>query len=438
MVGMQIGIIGGGLMGLALARRLSDRGHNVSVYEADSQLGGLATHHDYGAFIWDRFYHVILPTDTHLLNFLNEIGLREQVGWSTTQTGFFVDEQFHSLNSSMDFLRFPPLGLWSKFRLAFTILYCSRVNDWRRLEQIPVDRWLTRLSGRNTFEKLWKPLLLAKLGIQYQRVSAVFIWTYIKRMFSARDSAAQKEQLGYVSGGYRSVFETLRQDIVQAGGNVHTEVKVRGITPSAGHGIQLQLKDGIASFDKVVFTAPTSILSRMVTDSLASVEDRGSTVEYLGVVCVVLVTRQPLMPYYVLNIADARIPFTGVIGMTNVVPSTETAGLFLTYLPKYVMADDPLLKSTDDEIMVQFLAGLNLLFPELDQEQIVSCHVNRAARVQPLQVLGFSQIVQRCETRHPDFFVLNTAQFVAGTLNNNEVIGAVDHFMAQHGHEFTD
>ncbi|MGB7931984.1 MAG: NAD(P)/FAD-dependent oxidoreductase [Gammaproteobacteria bacterium] len=435
---MQIGIIGGGLMGLALARRLSDRGHNVSVYEADSQLGGLATHHDYGAFIWDRFYHVILPTDTHLLNFLNEIGLREQVGWSTTQTGFFVDEQFHSLNSSMDFLRFPPLGLWSKFRLAFTILYCSRVNDWRRLEQIPVDRWLTRLSGRNTFEKLWKPLLLAKLGIQYQRVSAVFIWTYIKRMFSARDSAAQKEQLGYVSGGYRSVFETLRQDIVQAGGNVHTEVKVRGITPSARHGIQLQLKDGIASFDKVVFTAPTSILSRMVTDSLVSVEDRGSAVEYLGVVCVVLVTRQPLMPYYVLNIADARIPFTGVIGMTNVVPSTETAGLFLTYLPKYVMADDPLLKSTDDEIMVQFLAGLNLLFPELDQEQIVSCHVNRAARVQPLQVLGFSQIVQRCETRHPDFFVLNTAQFVAGTLNNNEVIGAVDHFMAQHGHEFTD
>jgi len=425
-------------MGLALARRLSDRGHNISVYEADSQLGGLATHHDYGAFIWDRFYHVILPTDTHLLNFLNEIGLREQVGWSTTQTGFFVDEQFHSLNGSMDFLRFPPLGLWSKFRLALAILYCSRVNDWRRLEQIPVDRWLTRLSGRNTFEKLWKPLLLAKLGSQYQRVSAVFIWTYIKRMFSARDSAAQKEQLGYVSGGYRNVFETLRQDIVQAGGNVYTEVKVRGITPAAGHGIQLQLKDGMANYDKVVFTAPTSILSRMVTDTLASVEERGSAVEYLGVVCVVLVTRQPLMPYYVLNIADARIPFTGVIGMTNVVPSTETAGLFLTYLPKYVMADDSLLNSTDDEIKVQFLAGLNLLFPELDQEQIVSCHVNRAARVQPLQVLGFSQIVPRCETRHPDFFVLNTAQFVAGTLNNNEVIGAVDHFMAQHGHEFTD
>ena len=425
-------------MGLALARRLSDQGNNVSVYEADKQLGGLATYHDFGAFVWDRFYHVILPTDIHLLGFLSDIGLREQVGWSTTQTGFFVDEQFHPLNNSIDFLRFPPLSLWSKFRLALTIIYCSRVNEWRRLEQITVDRWLIQLSGRKTFEKLWKPLLLAKLGVQYQRVSAVFIWSYIKRMFSARDSAAHKEQLGYISGGYRNVFETLRQNIVQAGGSVHTEAKVTGITPAAEHGIQLKLEDCTVNFDKVVFTAPTSILSRLVPDSLASVEERGLAVEYLGVVCVVLVTRQPMMPYYVLNIADARIPFTGVIGMTNVVPNTETAGLHLTYLPKYVTVDDPLLESSDDEVQMQFLAGIKLLFPEFEQKQIVSCHVNRASKVQPLQVVGFSKIVPRCDTRHPDFFVLNTAQFMSGTLNNNEVIGAVDDFMVKHGSEFTD
>ena len=122
-------------MGLALARRLSVQGHNVSVYESDKQLGGLATYHDFGAFIWDRFYHVILPTDTHLLDFLSDIGLREQVGWSTTQTGFFVDEQFHPLNNSMDFLRFPPLSLWSKFRLAslFFIVPASMTGaDWNK------------------------------------------------------------------------------------------------------------------------------------------------------------------------------------------------------------------------------------------------------------------------------------------------------------------
>ena len=60
----------------------------------------------------------------------------------------------------------------------------------------------------------------------------------------------------------------------------------------------------------------------------------------------VLVTRKPLVPYYVVNIADERIPFTGVIGMSNIVSLEETAGRHLTYLPKYVLSDDPLLKQT--------------------------------------------------------------------------------------------
>jgi hypothetical protein len=60
-------------------------------------------------------------------------------------------------------------------------------------------------------------------------------------------------------------------------------------------------------------------------------------------------------------------------------------------------------------------------------------HVNRAERVQPLQVLDYSRKVPAVTTRHGDFFVLNTAQFVNATLNNNEVIGAVNAFHEQHG-----
>jgi len=78
---MNIGIIGGGLMGLVLAQSLSKQGHVVTVFENNKQLGGLATYHDYGPFIWDRFYHVILPSDTKLINFLKDIGLGDQLRW---------------------------------------------------------------------------------------------------------------------------------------------------------------------------------------------------------------------------------------------------------------------------------------------------------------------------------------------------------------------
>ena len=90
---MKIGIIGGGPMGLALAYRLSGKGHAVTVFEREKQLGGLATYHDYGPFFWDRFYHVILPSDTHLISFLKDIGLGDQIRWSRTLTGFYVDQQ---------------------------------------------------------------------------------------------------------------------------------------------------------------------------------------------------------------------------------------------------------------------------------------------------------------------------------------------------------
>jgi protoporphyrinogen oxidase len=435
--GMRIGIIGGGLMGLALAERLGSLGHKVCVYERSPQPGGLATWHDFGPFVWDRFYHVILPSDSSLIEFIRRIGLTDRLRWRATRTGYYVDQQFHSLSSGLDFLRFPLLGMWSKFRLVLTILYCSRITDWRRLEQVTVEEFLVRHSGRNTFDKMWKPLLLAKLGENYRRVSAVFIWTYVKRLFSARDATAQKEQLGYVSGGYRTVFQRLLDLVRQARGEVRTGTEVQAIRAHDQTGLEIISDGGAEAFDKVIFTGPIDALRRTVDPQIAQVPLQGD-IEYLGVICMALVTRVPLVPYYVLNIADECIPFTGVIGMSSVVASEETSGLFLTYLPKYVLSDDPLLRRPDDDIRADFMRGLNRMFPDFKDRDIVSIHINRAFRVQPLQVLGYSARVQAPRTRHPDFYVVNSAQFVNNTLNNNEVIRNVDEFMQEFRTEFPE
>ena len=88
---------------------------------------------------------------------MRRIGLADRLRWRATQTGFYVDRAIHPLSSGLDFLRFPLLNLWSKFRLAATILYCSRINDWRHLEGMTVEEFLVRHSGRATFEKMWKP-----------------------------------------------------------------------------------------------------------------------------------------------------------------------------------------------------------------------------------------------------------------------------------------
>lgn len=430
---MKIGIIGGGPMGLALAYRLSEKGHGVTIFERERQLGGLATYHDYGPFVWDRFYHVILPSDTHLITFLKDIGLGNQLRWSRTLTGFYMDQQFSSISTRLEFLRFPLVGLWGKIRLALTILYCSRISNWQRLEKITVEDWLVTMCGRTAYEKIWKPLLLAKLGENYRRVSAVLIWSYIKRMFSARDSSAQKEHLGHVCGGYKAVFDRLEELICSAGGEIRTGVSVQNIHPRPGGGLWVEYDHNEDLFEKVIFTGPVNVLRNITASELLNVSSGSDRVEYLGVICMVLLTRGPLVPYYVVNIADQRIPFTGVIGMSNVVSPEETAGYHITYLPKYVLSDDPLLRRTDEEIRALFFDGLRLMFPDLKACEIEGVHINRAMKVQPLQVLNYSTIVPQVVTAHEDFFVLNTSQFVYGTVNNNEVIRAVDGFLKEHG-----
>jgi protoporphyrinogen oxidase len=151
--GINVGIVGGGMLGMTLALRLAAQGHEVTIIEGAAQPGGLASAQTIGGFTWDRFYHVILLSDSHLRGLLDELGLGDRLHWGETRTGFYVDGRLHSLSSSLEFLTFPPLSLIEKVRLAATILWASRVRDGRSLEGIPVVDWLRRWSGRRTFER---------------------------------------------------------------------------------------------------------------------------------------------------------------------------------------------------------------------------------------------------------------------------------------------
>ncbi len=427
---MKIGIVGGGFMGLVLAHEISKTDVYIKVFESDSQLGGLATYHDYGTFIWDKYYHVILPTDNHLVGLIEELGLKDSLQWRRSMTGYYVNKKFYSFSSSKDFLLFPPLNIIDKMKLAFTIFYGSKINDRKKLEKITVKDWLIKIGGKRTYEKFWSPLLIAKLGDSHERVSAVFIWTYIKRLFQARSSAAQKEHMGFVSGGYKTVFDRLQKSLQQNGSKVFLETNIDYISANPAGGIDLEFNGTKEHFDKVIFTAPLNILEKVCSTDLVNISDNKQAVEYLGVLCMALITTEPLTPYYVLNLADKEVPFTGVIGMSSLVDIEQTDGKFITYFPKYVTADHNYWSKSDAELRTIFLEGIQQLYPAFDENKIVSAHMHKAFKVQPLQVLNYSDIIPKMQTNNPDFFVVNTSQFVNDTLNNNSVVGHIKTFIA--------
>ncbi len=281
----DVGIVGGGVLGLTLALRLRAQGHQVTVLEGAAQPGGLAMPQSLGGVTWDRFYHVILMSDRHLRGLLAELGLEQELRWGTTRTGFYTDGRMYSLSTSLDFLRFPPLSLIDKARLAATILHASRIEDGRPLELVPVTEWLQRWSGRRTFERIWLPLLKSKLGENYRVASAAFIWAIIARMYAARRSGIKREMFGYVEGGYDRVLRRLRERLEEEGislvcGQPATQV-VRGEA-----GVQVQLADGRRlPFDDVVLTVPTGRAAALCPQLSSAETERLRGVTYQGIVC---------------------------------------------------------------------------------------------------------------------------------------------------------
>jgi protoporphyrinogen oxidase len=80
--GRHIGIVGAGITGLTSAFYLLRAGARVTVLESGSQVGGLATHFNFGPFSWDKFYHCVLTSDTALLKLIDDLSLTSELRWT--------------------------------------------------------------------------------------------------------------------------------------------------------------------------------------------------------------------------------------------------------------------------------------------------------------------------------------------------------------------
>jgi protoporphyrinogen oxidase len=325
------------------------------------------------------------------------------------------------VSNTAEFLRLPGLSLVDKARLGGTILYASRVRDWRRLEQVTVEAWLTRLSGRRVFDRFWRPLLQAKLGEAYRDASAAFIWATIQRLYSARRSGMKRELFGYVPGGYARVLERLAEHLVAGGTELRLSSPVAAITRDGAH-LEVQLRDGSSvTADEVVVTANPRVAARMCPDLTEAERARFDAIRYQGIVCASLLLDRPLSPYYLTNITD-DVPFTAVVDMSAFVDADQLAGHGLVYLPRYCPADDPLQRASDDEVLATFLPALERVYPDFTPDRIRAARISRVAEVFPLPTLRYSEQVPEPTTSIPGLHLVSSANIVNGTLNVNETI----------------
>lgn len=375
---------------------------------------------------WDKHYHVTLLSDVHTRNLARELGLDEDFRWVETKTGFYTGGQLYSMSDTLEFLRFPPLNLLDKLRLGGTIFYASRIKNWRRLEKISVADWLQRWSGRRTFAKMWLPLLRAKLGESYTKVSAAFIWATIARMYAARRTGLKREMFGYVRGGYANFLLRFAEKLGENGVTLRLNHRLAQVLRQDDSTFSVTCQhDGqevSEKFDRVVLTIPASVAANACPQLSDKEKARLQAIEYQGIVCASVLLKKPLGPYYVTNITDDFVPFTAVIEMSALVDRAEFGGHALVYLPKYVAPDDAIFEESDESLRARFTAALAQMYPHFTPSDVIAWQVSRVRQVFPLPTLDYSSRLPEAQTSLPGLTIINSAHIVNGTLNVNETI----------------
>ena len=392
---MKVGIIGGGVGGLAAGYELAKAGHTVELFERAPFLGGLASTFDVGGGRLERFYHHLFLSDTTIIGLLDELGLKDRLIWEDSTVGYFTHGRIFPFATAKDLLRFSPVGFLDRIRMGLVTLYIQRIKNWKRLEDTTAARFMRKWAGRRNYEEIWEPLLRGKFGRYAEQVAMPWMWSKFATRVASRKSLLGREQLGYIQGSWQVLIDALEQRITEMGGEVRTGVGVSRIETSDNRvtGLTIAGADGaeeLREYDAVLATVPSFLLPRLV-DLPQNYLEKVNDIEYEGAIAVIWVMNRSLSPIYWLNIADPDIPFLLALEQTNLVPPSVYGGNHVLYTADYVTPEDHRWGLSDDELIESYVEHLKKINPEFDLSWVERTYVHREGAAQPIMTTHFSE-----------------------------------------------
>jgi len=408
---MKAAIIGGGVVGLTAAYRLAQAGHEVALFEASPELGGLVRTFEAGGEPLECFYHHLFTTDTTIVDLIEELGLGDRLTWRDSKVGFYHGGRIWNFVTPMDLLRFKPLPPVDRIRLGLAGLYLRRQNDWRRYESITAWEWIRRYAGQKALDVVWGPLLRGKFADQAEEVAMAWLWSKVHLRFSSRGSGpSQREKLGYMLGSFRVYIAELERRLRERA-RVETSQPVRRIEVSAGRASGLLLADGRrVEADAVIACVPSERFLAMAPRLDAEYERRVKAARWQSALCYVVALKHSLTPIYWLNISDVGIPFIAVIEHTNFVEKERYGGLHLAYLSNYLKPDHPWMGLSDEELDDLYLPHLQKFNPSFSRDWIVDRWVFRGPNAQPVIRCHYRDDLPDHRTPLPGLYLANMQQ----------------------------
>jgi len=378
-------ILGSGLCGMSAAERLVNAGKSVLIMERDSEQGGLLRGHRFDGFTIEHYYHHVFTGDDDFFALVNKLGLSNLLVWHPASVGHLIDNKIYRLDTPLDILKFTPLSIWDKFRLALAVLKIKLTKDFAPLDKISAKKWLLENCGKGVYENFFKPPLTGKFGDCLDEISAAWLLTRIK-LRSNRSVTGEK--LCYMQGGFQKFIDVWKDHLLDLGVQIATSADVeRILLDDKGNVSGVVCEGKTLSTSKVISTIPSSVLLK-ICDFDAAYKRQLSKIRYQISLCSTLGLKKSITNTYWINIKSDRLPFALMLEHTNF-HNDPAYGCKIVYLASYCQTEsDSLWNLSDEQVMQKFENGLISEF-NLKKEDILWHRFSRTRYSAPLYTMGY-------------------------------------------------
>lgn len=419
---MNVAIIGAGFTGLSAAYELIKKGHTVTVFEKDTNPGGLAIGYQEKDWEWtlEKHYHHWFTNPREAVNHDQSIlGLAKEIGHPVIikrpKTSIYVDGEIFQFDSPLNVLKFPKLSVWERFRMA-AVAGVLRYNPfWKPLEKVNASTFLPKVMGEKAYKMIWEPQFINKFGKYADDVSLAWLWARL---------ASRTAKLAYPEGGYLHFANHLVQKIEELGGTVHFNTEVLEVTDKKAVQIKWKMENAAGGeprqgrgkpkkkeFDRVIFTLPSFLFLKTLPQLPQNYRNKFKPLKNLGATNVVLRLKKPFFKdkSYWLSICDTSAPAMVVVEHTNFMDKKHYNGEYLLYVGNYLTPDDPKYVMTKEEKLKLFDPFLKKFNPEYRKNLIGYEHF-KAPFAQPVIPTNYSKMIPSMITPLPHVFLANMEQ----------------------------
>lgn len=414
---MNFGIIGAGVTGIILAYRLLQQGHNVTLIDKDSEIGGMSGSFLVGGSYLEKTYQYISEDDLAVLNLIEELSLGSELLWYSQSRGLYYKNKISLFNMPGDASK-SGVNVLDKLYFYLCMNSIKNFSKWETIENITAEQWLRKVGGASLFKDIWSNLLKNRFDNNYNLVSAVFLRERSKLM---------GKRIGYFNGGFQRLLEVLGHEIRRRG-TVKTSTSVKSIS-SVKNKIKVSTDKGILDFDRLIATIPVTTFMQITKDVPLEYNMKLETVRYTSLISMVLELKQAFCDYHVTEICDPASPFAEIIEHTNLISSEMYNGSYILYITAHSTPGSGHVNYTSQKLLADYVPFLRRINPRFDESWIKSFHLFKTEYAYPLFTTNYLRHLPEIKTPLDGIYLVSAAHIYPRERSLNSCINLANDVM---------